>query len=133
MMFYVEFPSLKRPGTLCSTGYDTLSEAVTVCRVHRDQGKHPLIRCADFRALPFCANKWADKPRLQWSMSFTPVGCYKGVACRRGEAAGVRYLSHRRGYVASDSAFRRFCASWAEYLAWCEANADIISANREAA
>lgn len=119
-MFYVEFPSRKRPGTICSERYDRLADAVEVCRVIYDRGDHPVIRCDDFRAGPMCQNKWAARPRLEWWMSFPSVGYYKNAACYRAEAAGVRYRSHRAGYRASDTAFRRFVLSWGERLAKLE-------------
>lgn len=132
-MFYVEFASQKRPGTICSTGYDTLAEAVTVARIKYGSGVYPSIRCDEFRCGPMVQNKWAERPRLEWWMSFVPVGIYKGCACRRAEDAGVRYRSHRTGYRASDRAFRKFCASYQDLLDWRVANADVIAANARVA
>ena len=115
--FFVEFASVKRPGTTCSEGYDTLAEAVAVCRIQREAGRFASIRCDDFRAIPVL-NKMAARPVLKWSLGF-PRATYRGSATIRAEQAGVRYASHRTGYVASDRAFRRFVASWDEFCVWC--------------
>jgi hypothetical protein len=119
-MIYVDYHSAKHVGTIASERYDTLAEAVAVVRIMRDQrpDAHPSIRCDEFRAIPML-DKMAARPVLKWSIGFPADGIYKGAACRRAEEAGVRYVSHRTGYVASDRAFRRFVASWDEFLAWC--------------
>lgn len=117
-MFYVDFHSAKNPGERVSERYDTLGEAAAVCRVLRDHaGAFPLIRCNNFRAIP-SFDKTAARPLLKWSLSF-PRSIYKGSATVRAEQAGVRYVSHRQGYVASDRAFDRFCVLWDEFAAWC--------------
>lgn len=117
-MFYLEFHSAKNPGEKVCERYDTLGEAVAVCHVLRDRaGAFPTIRCDDFRAIP-TVDKTAARPVLKWSLSF-PRSTYKGSATVRAEQAGVRYVSHRRGYVASDRAFDRFCVLWDEFAAWC--------------
>jgi len=92
----------------------TLAEAVALVAALRSAGKFPSIRCDAFRASPV-VDRLAVRPVLRWSMSFAPNGIYKSLACRQAEYAGVRYASHRRGYVASDRAFQRFCASWDEF------------------
>ncbi len=111
MTYLVEFPSVKRPGKTCSTGYDTLAEAVRVCAVHRDQGKRPTIRCDEFTAYLTFANRHAEKPVVEWAFTFRPDGPYKSAACLTAERAGVRYVSHRRGYRASDAAMYRFAVA----------------------
>ena len=114
MTYTVEFDSVKHPGTVCSTEYDTMSEAIAICLIHREHGKFPRLLVNDvygsFRAFLMCANKWAKQPKLEWCFSFEPTGIYKSLSCRWAEDCGVRYASHRRGYRASMSAMRRFAA-----------------------
>lgn len=117
-MFYVEFTSAKNPAEKISERYDTLADAVAVLHILRDRaGAFPSIRCDDFRAIP-TVDKTAARPVSKWSLSF-PRSTYKGSATVRAEQAGVRYVSHRRGYVASERAFDRFVTLWDEFSAWC--------------
>ena len=116
--YHLSFPLHSDPAELYSTSFDDLAEAVDACRAAYLAGRYPTLRCDDFRASPMI-DKMAARPVLKWSLSFPADGVYKGAACRRAEEAGVRYVSHRTGYVASERAFRRFVASWGDFSAWC--------------
>lgn len=119
--YIVSFHSIKRPGTMNETSYATMAEAMTVCAILFDQGKYPTIfyrdGAADFRCGLMCANKWSTRPVVEWWFGFTPNGCFKSIAARYAEDAGVRYRSHRAGYRASRKAMTRFAADWDAYLA----------------
>jgi len=93
--------------------FANLDSAVALCYVLLSSGAYPSLACADFRAMPL-----RDKSGLKWSLGF-PRQTFKGSATVRAEQAGVRYVSHRRGYQASNRAFRRFCLSWTEFTDWC--------------
>lgn len=113
MTYLVEFASVKHADCrIVSDSYDTLTEALRVARIHREQGKYPTIRCPRerFRMSPFCANKWAAKPTLDWAFQFESADGFKSFACRAAERAGVRYASRRRGYIGSNRATQRFAA-----------------------
>jgi hypothetical protein len=113
MNYLVEFASVEHADRrTVSDGYDTFAEALAVARAHRDQGKFPTVRCPreGFHLSPFCSKKWGARPTLEWSFHFDPAGIYKSFACRAAERAGVRYASHRRGYIGSNRAAQRFAA-----------------------
>lgn len=131
MIYTVELASAKRPGTMLRTDYETISEALVAVSHYVETDRPPVIYCADWRASFIAADRWG-KPVMAWAMRCEPAGIYKSGACRIGEGAGVRYVSHRTGYRASRRAFARFCVEIAAHDQWCEANAEMIAANRAA-
>lgn len=120
MAYFVAFPSIKRLGTICSTKYDTLTEAVRVAMIHHHQGKFPTILCDDFggfTASLIDSSRWARTTRTEWSLWFKSDGIYKSLPCRRAEATGVRYVSHSKGYRASLRGMYAFAADWDVFMA----------------
>lgn len=105
-MFSVQYVTIANPTVVTQTTYETLAEAVAVARVLIDSGQSPTLIADDFSAFPNGAGGW--------SMRFKAAGCFKSLACILAEREGVRYVSHRRGYQASNLAFRRFCHAYRE-------------------
>ena len=61
-----------------------------------------------FKAVRGLRDRWHPEKGFQWSLSIHSPHGYKTGTHYRAEEAGVRYASHRKGYVASERAFRKF-------------------------
>jgi hypothetical protein len=97
-----------RDGTRKSIDYDTFRECLTVASIQADRS--PTIIVTDPIGGNFRAARFIFRGTVRWLFTFAPQDIYKSLWCRAGERAGVRYASHRTGYVASERAMWRFLA-----------------------
>ena len=75
------------------------------------------VTTPSFTARQVPVSRYGQDKRTEWAIQFVSDGTvYKTAACRAGERSGIRYASHRKGYRASQAAFKRFLAEWAETL-----------------
>lgn len=89
--------------------FDRLGDAVEMvremARPGSNRGRFPQLIGAGFTATP----GKDGQGRSRWHLGF-PREVWKSSETHIAESAGVRYASHRTGYVASERAFGRFLA-----------------------
>jgi hypothetical protein len=71
------------------------------------------IKTETFTAVRVVKNRWDESKGFEWRMTFKSAGIFKSLECRLAERCGVRYASHRKGYVASQRALNKFIAELA--------------------
>lgn len=65
---------------------------------------------------------------FRWSCNFESCDGYKSAPCFAAERAGVRYVSRRQGYQASNRAVRAFAAEWDAKMSEQEAAPEPVEA-----
>lgn len=96
-------------GERYDTDYDRLSADGIAALAGSSVESHPYLTGPGFVARLAMSSRRAKSAKPEWSIRFDrSTDGYKTREVIIGEHAGVRYASHRKGYVASRTAFRKF-------------------------